>query len=107
MLALCSKALGEDQAAASYFERALERAPENPDLLGNCANFLIQAGRLPEAIALYQRQLQLAPDHADGWKNLGLALLNAGVPVAASAPHATRRMRAIIRAGCKGLDPGC
>jgi len=78
MLALCSKALGDDAAAEVYFGEALERAPKNPDLLGNYGNFLTRTGRLPEAIALYHRLLELAPDHADCWMNLGLALLDAG-----------------------------
>jgi Tfp pilus assembly protein PilF len=78
MLALCSKARGNDAAAAAYFGEALERAPQDRNLLVNFGSFLTRRGRLPEAIVVYRRLLELAPDHAEGWMNLGLALLDSG-----------------------------
>ena len=78
MLALCSKALGDETAAEAAFAKALERSPADPTLLGNCANFLILKGRGQEAIAIYRRLLEVAPGNADAWLKLGLALLDAG-----------------------------
>lgn len=78
MLALCSKALGDETAAEAAFVKALERAPEDPSLLGNYASFLIRKKRAQEGIALYRRLLEVAPGNADAWLKLGLALLDAG-----------------------------
>ena len=78
MLALCSKALGATERAAEQFEAARSRAPDDPNLLGNYANLLCRMGRFQEAIALYRRLLGVAPQHRDGWTNLGLALIEAG-----------------------------
>lgn len=78
MLALCAKALGDQVGAASAFEAARARAPNDPNLLGNYANLLCRVGRVPEAIKLYRHMLGLAPAHGQGWLNLGLALIDAG-----------------------------
>lgn len=78
MLALCRKALGDDAGAVAAFDAALARAPRDPHILGNYANFLGRLRRYEEAIALYRRAVDLAPSHADAWTNLGLTLLELG-----------------------------
>jgi Tfp pilus assembly protein PilF len=78
MLALTSKALGDDARAATAFESALARAPNDANLLGNYANFLRRARRCTEAVELYHRALAIAPNHGEHWMNLGLALLDSG-----------------------------
>jgi tetratricopeptide (TPR) repeat protein len=92
MLALCRKESGDLAGAASAFETALRRTPADPHLLGNYANLLCQLSRFPEAIPLYRRALEIAPDHARTALNLGLALRNAGDPGGACAAleHAIR-----------------
>jgi len=83
MLALCHKALGDEPGAAAAFDAALARAPRDPHLLGNYANFLTRLRRFEEAIALYRRAIDLVPSHAEAWTNLGLTLLELGDSVAA------------------------
>jgi tetratricopeptide (TPR) repeat protein len=83
MLALCSKALGDNAQATASFEAARVRAPNDPNLLGNYANLLARMGRAKEAVELYRRQLVLAPNHGDAWMNLGLALIDTGDVAAA------------------------
>jgi tetratricopeptide (TPR) repeat protein len=78
MLALCSKALGDNERAAATFAAARKLAPDDANLLGNYANLLSRMGRAAEAIELYRRQLSLAPAHPDGWMNLGLGLIDTG-----------------------------
>lgn len=78
MLALCSKALGDNERAAATFEAACALAPDDPNLLGNYANLLGRMGRATEAVELYRKQLSLAPAHPDGWMNLGLGLIDIG-----------------------------
>ncbi len=94
MLALCSKAQGDDTAAEAAFAKAAERAPQDPDLLGNYARFLFRKGRAQEAIELYRRLLEFAPGNAEAWLNLGLALLDTGlVGEAISALQQARALR--------------
>lgn len=78
LLALCRKATGDIAGALDCFARALRLAPRDPNLLGNYANLLGQAGRREEAIEHYRRALAVAPTHADAWSNLGLTLLDSG-----------------------------
>jgi len=83
MLALCHKALGDEPGAVAAFDAALARAPRDPHLLGNYANFLSRLRRYEEAIALYRRAIDLVPSHAEAWTNLGLTLLELGDATAA------------------------
>jgi tetratricopeptide (TPR) repeat protein len=78
MLALCRKAVGDDAGSMAAFVAALERAPGDPNLLGNYANHLARMGRSAEAVELYRRALAIAPGHGDAWMNLCLALLRLG-----------------------------
>jgi tetratricopeptide (TPR) repeat protein len=56
----------------------------NPDAVGNVRSILDsamrhrQAGRLREAVTLYERVLFLRPDHADAHTNLGQTLIDQG-----------------------------
>lgn len=90
MLALCRKAVGDDAGSMAAFVAALERAPGDPNLLGNYANHLARMGRSAEAVELYRRALAIAPGHGDAWMNLCLALLRLGDAGAAceAAEHA-------------------
>src|SRR5512140_37683 len=50
------------------------------DVLVEEANVLFQAERYPDAVAKFERAVQIFPDHATGWKGLGHALLCLGRP---------------------------
>lgn len=104
LLALCHKALGDDEAAAAAFEEALARAPRDANLLGNYGNFLCRVGRHADAIARYRRALELQPGHADAWMNLGLALLDVGDAAGArSALERSVALRPASAAAWQGL----
>jgi tetratricopeptide (TPR) repeat protein len=93
MLALCRKAAGDLAGSASLFADAHARAPGDVNLACNYANLLCRLSRFTEAVTLYRRALSAAPNHADGWLNLGLALIEAGQ--AAEACAAIERALAI------------
>ena len=44
----------------------------------NLGIVLVQKGRLDEAIPQYQSALQIKPDYAEAWNNLGSALFPTG-----------------------------
>jgi Tfp pilus assembly protein PilF len=93
LLALCRKAAGDLTGSASLFADAHARAPGDANLACNYANLLCRLNCFNEAVALYRRALSAAPNHADGWLNLGLALTETGQ--AAEACKAIERALAI------------
>jgi hypothetical protein len=52
--------------------------PDNPALLNELGNLLVQYGRLQQAIAQYQKAVKIQPDLAIAWNNLGVASTAAG-----------------------------
>jgi tetratricopeptide (TPR) repeat protein len=46
------------------FDRLLASAPDHRDALGNRANALLKLNRVAEALAAYERALELAPKNA-------------------------------------------
>jgi tetratricopeptide (TPR) repeat protein len=52
---------GQFHRAQAYYQRALARAPDNPEFLANRASCLIETGAYGEADALLARAHQLAP----------------------------------------------
>jgi tetratricopeptide (TPR) repeat protein len=69
----------------AYFQEALRRTPDNPDLLIDYGVALAQASRLPEAVAAFERALRLQPDLARAHHNLGIGLAQQGRPDDAQA----------------------
>ena len=69
-----SRARGQREEAASYYQRALALAPDHPAVINNFGVLLVELGRPAEAIALYQRVLATQPDRAETHNNLGIAL---------------------------------
>ena len=63
-----------DRPALEVIEAAIERAPDNVDLLLDRANHLAALQRMDEAEAAYRRALELDPQHAAAFA--GLALVN-------------------------------
>jgi len=52
--------------------------PDNPALLNELGNLLVQHGRLQQAIVQYQKAVTLQPDLVIAWNNLGVASTAAG-----------------------------
>ncbi|MCX6956589.1 MAG: tetratricopeptide repeat protein [Verrucomicrobia bacterium] len=61
----------------------LEKRPQNSRAQFNYANFLADAGRLPEAIPHYEAALRLKPNYPEAHNNYGDALLKLGQPAPA------------------------
>lgn len=78
-------ALGEADAAAAAFDRALAIDPGCIDAHYNRALLLQGQGALAEAEAAYERLVALAPGHAAGWNNLAVLRLDSGRAEAALA----------------------
>lgn len=65
-----------DQAVPLDYKSIVERlavAPDNPALLNELGNILVQHGRLQQAVVQYGKALKLQPDLAITWNNLGVA----------------------------------
>lgn len=74
---------GQLEVAAENFQGAAELDPELFDAWRNLAAALHQLGRLPEAIAAYERALRLDPRHGETIFNLALAEFVSGEAEAA------------------------
>jgi arylsulfatase A-like enzyme/tetratricopeptide (TPR) repeat protein len=64
--------IGKKEEAEKFFEKALALDPENKFLRTNYANFLAAAGRIPEAIEVYQRLTQDFPQDSRSFQLLGI-----------------------------------
>jgi tetratricopeptide (TPR) repeat protein len=65
-------------AAEVELRRALELAPQNPDVIGDLAILMCKLGRLDEAVALVQQAIALEPLRAAPHRNLALYLIALG-----------------------------
>lgn len=64
---------GDLAGAEAKYKAAIERDPKLCDAMDNLAVQYRRAGRVPEAIALYERSVAIAPQNELAWQNLGLA----------------------------------
>ncbi|HEY9842578.1 MAG TPA: tetratricopeptide repeat protein, partial [Candidatus Obscuribacterales bacterium] len=69
---------GQSELALQAFRRATGLAPEDPYLLVNLANLLVEQGQLPEALPCYRKALELDPLDAQTCRDYAAALLQAG-----------------------------
>jgi len=72
-------------AAAVYFRRATDIAPNNPIIMGNRAVLARTLGRVEMAIELTRQSLLLNPVSSTGYSNLSDQLTHAGRPIEAIA----------------------
>ncbi|HOC83844.1 MAG TPA: tetratricopeptide repeat protein [Methanoculleus sp.] len=69
---------GDHTAAVEYLMEAVDIEPKHPEafaLMGDCCDYL---GQYEQAIANYDRALELDPYHADAWFNKGMSLRSIG-----------------------------
>ncbi len=78
-------AQGRDAEAAAAYDRALAAFPHEPRLANSAGNFHFKAGRLPQALALFERALALAPDFAEAAVNAAVTLCHMEQPARAAA----------------------
>ncbi len=72
------RAKGDDAAAATAYEQALERDPKSAWAARRLAGALLATGAKTRALAMLNRSIALAPDDARGWYALGDADLSLG-----------------------------
>jgi tetratricopeptide (TPR) repeat protein len=66
------------RSALALWSDTVAHRPDNDRAQNNLANALLDAGRIPEAIAHYETALRLKPDYPEAHSNLGNALLQVG-----------------------------
>jgi glycosyltransferase involved in cell wall biosynthesis len=66
--------LGDYEAAAFSYRESLRRYARDPLVLRDLGSVLFLLGRPNEAIRALELALELAPDMADAWQNLGIVL---------------------------------
>jgi predicted O-linked N-acetylglucosamine transferase (SPINDLY family)/SAM-dependent methyltransferase len=72
------RSLGELDAAAMRFRRALAAKPDFADAHNNLGAVLQDLGQLDEAVTCYRRAVEINPDFVDAHANLGRTLLDLG-----------------------------
>lgn len=75
---------GDRKEAIRYLEQSLKRDPTRAEGEFNLGLFLAGDGRMPEAIAHYQRAVALRPNFAAAWRRLAEAQLATGDEAAAT-----------------------
>lgn len=75
---MAARSLGRLEAAEGHFARAVQGAPNNPDIANIHANALSALGRHKDAVAAFDRLLSKHPSHLDAHCNRALALIEAG-----------------------------
>jgi tetratricopeptide (TPR) repeat protein len=77
--------------ALAWISRAIRREPKT-EYLTSLGNTLLQQGRREDALATFDKAVQLSPNDADVWRNLGNVLAEMGRPADAvlSFQHALK-----------------
>jgi tetratricopeptide (TPR) repeat protein len=68
----------EFKQAFNELRKALKKSPNDAKIMTACADALRELGKVKEAVAMYQRVLELKPDYAPAHANLGPLLLMKG-----------------------------
>ncbi len=89
-------------AAEQLFRESLARAPQQPSVRVNLANFLRTSNRTAEAESLLRETTAMAPDFVPGWYNLGILLRLAGR--LEEAEHCASRTNALSPAYAAGWE---
>jgi tetratricopeptide (TPR) repeat protein len=70
---------GQATESLTYLDKALEKDPSNPSFHFARGVSLDKLGRQDEAIEAYKKSIELKPDNADVYYNLGVVYVNRGV----------------------------
>ena len=70
--------MNETETAQSYFEQAVSLDPKHYRAITNLGNLALEAGRVDEAIAAYERSLKLNEAFPNAHHNLGVAYRRKG-----------------------------
>ena len=77
LLAMATRS-SDPQGAELLFRESLARAPQQPSVRVNFANFLRASNRMAEAESLLRATTEMTPEFVPGWYNLGILLRLAG-----------------------------
>jgi tetratricopeptide (TPR) repeat protein len=69
---------GDNDAAHTLLERAIDEAPNDSDVLEAWSRHCFEQGRPQDAVSVLSQLVDLQPDDAAAWHNLGTAQLAAG-----------------------------
>ena len=67
-----------DEQMLAMFKEAIQKNPNNAELLVKYANFLYDAAKFSEAITWYEKALEIEPKNVDVRSDMGTALWNIG-----------------------------
>ena len=76
--AISATNVGDFATAETYWTKIIEQFPDNPAALSNRGNARVSQNNLEEAIADYNKAIQLAPSATDPYLNRGAALEGLG-----------------------------
>ncbi len=77
-LAFINRQTGQYDVAAGYYERVLEKEPENVKMLLSCSNCYLKSGNLPGALQNYYHVLYLNPEDKGALRAAAWAELKSG-----------------------------
>jgi predicted Zn-dependent protease len=92
-------AQGRDAEAAALYQRGLAAFPGDARFANSAGNFHFKAGRLPEALALFERALTIDPALVEAGVNAAITLGRMGQPARAAALLAPLEGLAASQAG--------
>jgi len=69
---------GKNEEAIEEYKKALEKDPEQPNILGNMADTYSKMGKEAEALEAFQKAIALKPDDAALYTNMGVVLSKMG-----------------------------
>jgi tetratricopeptide (TPR) repeat protein len=69
---------GKHQEAIEEFKKALEKDPEQANIMGNMAESYVKLDKNDEALELYKKAVAIAPDNAALYTNMGVLLSKMG-----------------------------
>ncbi len=69
---------GKDQEAIEEFKKALEKDPEQTNIMGNMAESYSKLGKDAEALEIYQKAIAIRPNDAALYTNMGVILSKMG-----------------------------
>jgi tetratricopeptide (TPR) repeat protein len=85
--AFAATEVGDFVTAEKYWTELIEKFPQNPAVWSNRGNARVSQNKLDEAIADFNKAIELAPDQADPYLNRGTALEAKGQYKAAIADY--------------------
>ncbi|HII99581.1 MAG TPA: response regulator [Methanoregula sp.] len=82
---VCLRELGRDAEALKSFVRAVELAPDDEEFLFSSAEMLKRIGilrgkksHIEGAVAIFERIVEINPNHAEAWNSLGICMKELG-----------------------------